>query len=85
MASTRSRSSCHRDSNCVPWSSISSAFQPPPIPNRNRPFEMRSSDATSLAVWIGSRWITRQMPVATLSFFVTVAAEARQTKGSITS
>ena len=37
-----------RSRSAVPWFSISSAFQPPPIPNRKRPFEMRSSDADLL-------------------------------------
>jgi hypothetical protein len=38
-----------------------------------------------LAVWIVSRWITRQMPVATLSRFVAHAAAVKVTNGSITS
>ena len=39
IASMRSRINFHRVSNAVPWFSISSAFQPPPTPKRNRPFE----------------------------------------------
>jgi hypothetical protein len=39
MASMRSRSSFQRLLNSVPWSAISSRFQPPPIPNRKRPPE----------------------------------------------
>ena len=39
----------------VPWSSISSWFQPTPMPNKNRPPEIWSMEATSFAVWIGSR------------------------------
>ena len=37
----------------VPWFSISSAFQPPPMPKRKRPPESTSRLATSLAVTIG--------------------------------
>ena len=55
IASTRSRTSLARVANTVPWSSISSAFQPMPMPNRNRPPETWSIEATSLAVWIVSR------------------------------
>jgi len=43
----------------VPWFSISSWFQPPPTPNRNRPWLTWSIEATSLAVWIASRCCTR--------------------------
>jgi hypothetical protein len=40
IASTRSRTSFHRPlKSMVPWSAISSAFQPPPMPNRNLPWE----------------------------------------------
>ena len=39
--------------------------------------------ATSLAVVIGSRWITRQMPVPSLSRSVTAAAIERATNGSL--
>jgi hypothetical protein len=85
IASTRSRITAKRDANAVPWSAISSAFQPAPMPNRNRPPETWSSVATAFAVWIGSRCTTRQMPVATFNRFVTAAAAASVTKGSITS
>ena len=69
----------------MPWSSISSWFQPPPMPNRKRPPDTWSIDATSLAVWIVSRWITRQTPVPILSFVVTAAATLSVTNGSIAS
>ena len=38
IARTRSRSSRQRVWKSVPWFSISSTFQPPPMPNRKRPF-----------------------------------------------
>ena len=53
---------------------ISSWFQPPPTPNRNRPRLTWSIEATSLAVWIGSRCAIRQMPVPSSSVLVTAAA-----------
>src|SRR4051794_2841150 len=74
MASMRSAMTLLRLLNSVPWSAISSAFQPAPTPNRNRPFEIWSILATDLAVWIGSRCGTRQMPVASFSRVVTAAA-----------
>ena len=43
-------------------SRISSRFQPAPTPNSTRPFEIVSSVATSLAMTIGSRWITSTTP-----------------------
>ena len=49
----RSRISLKRVSNSVPWLAISSAFQPPPMPNMKRPPDSWSSVATCLAVWIG--------------------------------
>ena len=82
MASTRSRSSRQRDLNAVPWSSISSAFQPPPMPKSTRPPDSRSSVATSFAVVIGSRSITRQMPVPSFSRFVAAPAAMSATNGS---
>ena len=51
----------------VPWLRISSRFQPAPTPNSNRPPERWSSEATSLAVMIGSRSMTRQIPLPTRS------------------
>ncbi len=69
----------------MPWFSISSAFQPMPMPNRNRPLDSRSSEATSFAVWIGSRWFTRQTPVPSRSVLVTAAAWVSETKGSMQS
>ena len=44
-----------------------------------------SKEATVFASWIVSRWITRQTPVATLSFLVTAAAMLNETNGSIAS
>ena len=85
IASTRSCITLNLDPNSVPWSAISSAFQPAPMPKRNRPPETWSSEATSLAVWMGSRWTTRQMPVPTRSRVVAAAAADSVTKGSITS
>src|SRR5262245_24141105 len=82
IASTRSRSRRQRDLNAVPWFSISSAFQPPPIPNSTRPPESRSSVATSLAMVIGSRSITRQMPVPSFRRFVAAPAAISATNGS---
>ena len=38
-----------------------------------------------MAVWIVSRWITRQMAVPSFSRFVTAAAALNVTNGSITS
>jgi len=55
------------------------------MPNRNRPSETWSIVATSLAVWIVSRWITKHTPVATFNVFVTIAAAVKVTNGSITS
>ena len=66
----------------VPWSAISSRFQPAPTPNSKRPPERTSSDATSLAVWIGSRWITRHTPVPIRSRLVAAAEAISATKGS---
>ena len=85
MASMRSRITLLRLLKSVPWSAISSAFQPAPTPKRNRPFEIWSTEATDLAVWIGSRCGTRQMPVATFRRVVTAAAAPSTTKGSMTS
>jgi hypothetical protein len=66
----------------VPWLRISSRFQPAPTPNSTRPPLSRSSDATSLAVMIGSRSMTRQMPVPSRSSVVAIAAAVSATKGS---
>ena len=55
------------------------------MPKRKRPPDTWSRLATAFAVWMGSRWMTRQMPVATLSRVVAAAAAASVTKGSITS
>ena len=85
MASMRSRMTLLRLLKSVPWSAISSAFQPAPTPKRKRPLEIWSMLATDLAVWIGSRCGTRQMPVAILSRVVTAAAAPSTTNGSMTS
>ncbi|MDT5306709.1 MAG: hypothetical protein QOE48_2384 [Mycobacterium sp.] len=55
MASMRSSSSAPRVFGSVPWSRNSSIFQPAPTPKTNRPPEIRSMLAASLAVVIGSR------------------------------
>jgi hypothetical protein len=52
------------------------------MPKMTRPFESWSSDETSFAVVMGSRSISRQMPVASLMVVVTAAAAIRATKGS---
>jgi len=85
IASICSRIFCMRVLKTVAWFSISSWFQPPPMPNRKRPPDTWSIEATSFAVWIVSRWGTRQTPVASLSRFVTAAATLNVTNGSITS
>jgi hypothetical protein len=82
MASTLSRSRPNRVCGSVPWFRISSAFHPAPTPNRKRPPDRRSSEATSLAVVIGSRSMTRQIPVPMRSVDVTAAAALSATKGS---
>ena len=61
---------------CRGWR-ISSRFQPAPTPNSTRPPERWSMLATSFAVMIGSRSMTRQMPLPTRSRVVAAAA-ARQ-------
>ena len=53
------------------------------MPNVNRPLEMASRLAASLAVWIGSRSTRRQMPVATRIVLLAMAAAVRATKGSM--
>ena len=63
MASMRSSSRAPRVFGSVPWSRNSSIFQPAPTPNTNRPPEIRSILAASLAVMIGSRWISSAIPV----------------------
>ena len=85
MASMRSRAILCRSLNGVPWSAISSAFQPEPTPNRNLPAETWSMEATSFAVWIGSRWLIRQTPVPTFSVVVVTAAAVSTRNGSMMS
>src|SRR3989454_10229326 len=82
MASTRSRSRRQRDFHAVPWFSISSAFQPPPMPNSTRPPDRRSRVATSLAGAIGSRSMAGQMPGPSLSRLLAPPAAIRATNGS---
>jgi hypothetical protein len=82
IASIRSRRIFQRSFGSVPWFSISSSFQPPPMPKRKRPPEMKSTLAISFASVMGSRSMTRQMPVPMSRFFV-VAQAPRPTKGSI--
>jgi hypothetical protein len=82
IARMRSRRIFQRRVGFVPWFSISSSFHPPPMPNRNRPPERKSTLATSFASVIGSRSITRQMPVPTFRFFVTAKAAPAATNGS---
>src|SRR4029077_7642846 len=85
MASMRSRITLLRFLTPVPWLAISSAFQPAPTPKMNRPFEIWSTEATDLAVWIGSRCGTRQTTVAIFRGVVTAATAPSTTNGSITS
>ena len=66
----------------VPWLAISSRFQPAPTPKSKRPPERTSIEATSFAVMIGSRWITRLMPLPTRSREVARAAAVSATKRS---
>jgi di/tricarboxylate transporter len=54
-------------------------------PEKKRPPDTWSIEATSYAVWIVSRWITSAMPVPILSFLVAQAAAVSVTNGSITS
>ncbi len=82
MASARSRMTPKRWSNGVPWFSISSRFQPAPMPSSTRPPDSRSSVATSLAVTIGSRWMSSEMPVPRRRRSVTIAAAVRAMNGS---
>ncbi len=82
IASTRSWNSAIRVRGSVPWLAISSRFQPAPTPKSNRPPEMWSSEATSLAVTIGSRSITRQMPVPIRRCEVAAAIAVSATNGS---
>jgi hypothetical protein len=82
IASTRSPISAIRVRGSVPWLRISSRFQPAPMPNSNRPPEMRSTLATSFAVVIGSRSTTRQTPLPTRSRVVAVSAAVTATNRS---
>ena len=82
QASTRSRRIAKRFSGSVPWFRISSRFQPAPTPKIMRPPERRSTEATSLAVVIGSRSTSRQIAVPTLIRSVAEAIVASDTNGS---
>ena len=66
----------------VPWLAISSRFQPAPTPNSTRPPDRWSTLATSLAVTIGSRSMTRQMPLQTRSRRVAATAAVIATNRS---
>ena len=82
MASTRSRMTAILTRGSVPWLAISSLFHPAPTPNSKRPPDSTSTLATSLAVTIGSRSITRHTPEPTRSRLVTLAAAATATNRS---
>ena len=82
MAAMRSATTARRSAKATPWSASSSTFQPNPMPKTKRPPDTRSSEATSLAVMMGSRWATRAMPVPTRRCSVTAAAAVSVTKGS---
>ena len=71
-----------RTRGSVPWLRISSRFQPAPTPNSNRPPDRWSTLATSFAVMIGSRSMTRQMPLPTRSRLVAAAAAVSATNRS---
>jgi hypothetical protein len=82
MASIRSLTTARRSLNATPWSASSSTFHPKPIPKTKRPPETWSSDATSLAVTIGSRWATRAIPVPMARLGAATAAAVSATNGS---
>ena len=82
IAALRSRMTRMRIRGSVPWLRISSRFHPAPTPNSNRPPDRWSTDATSLAVMMGSRSMTRQMPLPTRSRPVAAAAAVSATKRS---
>ena len=82
MASTCSRICLKRVWYFAPWFSISSTFQPPPMPKMKRPPDSWSSEAMALAVTIGSCCGTSRMPVPSFSFLVAAAAKASATNGS---
>ena len=52
------------------------------MPKMNRPFEMLSTVAASLASQNGSRWATSVMPVPSMMFLVTAAAAPSDTNWS---
>ena len=82
MARMRSRITPKRCVGSVPWLAVSGSFQPAPTPNSTRPPDSKSTLATSLAVSIGSRSGTRQMPVPTSSRSDASAAAVIATNGS---
>ena len=82
MARTRSRISLKRVSYAAPWLSISSTFQPPPIPRVTRPFDIMSRLATTFAVTIGSRCGIRLIPVPIFRLVVAAAAKDSEMNGS---
>src|SRR5712692_9651153 len=82
MASRCSVNTCQRRLGGTPGCSISSLFQPAPTPKRNRPFEIRSKEATRFACAMGSCSVTSETPVPSLSVVVTATAAANPMKGS---
>ena len=81
MASRCSRPRSRRRSYSTPWWFISSSFHPNPMPARPA-LETWSTEATALAVTMGSRWAARRMPVPSRRRSVTAAAAPRATSGS---
>ena len=76
IASIFSRTSGRRRFTSIPWFSISSMFQPKPIPKTKRPLLIQSRVAISFAKVIGSCCAGRPMPVPSRIFVVTDAAAA---------
>jgi hypothetical protein len=77
IASIFSRTSSRRRFGSMPWFSISSWFQPKPIPKTKRPSLIQSRVEICFAKVIASCWAGRPMPVPSRIFFVTEAAAAR--------
>ncbi|ALG09995.1 hypothetical protein AOZ06_26600 [Kibdelosporangium phytohabitans] len=82
VACTRSANSAILVRALVPWLASSRRFRPAPAPKRNRPSDSRSRHATSLAVMIGSRCVTRHTPVPSWRVLVTAATADSATNGS---
>ena len=79
IARARSLMTRNRVPNSVPWFSISSPFQPAPMPISTRPSESMSKLAISLAVTSGSRSVRSVIPVPTRSLVVAAAAAINET------